>query len=78
MPATMTRLLALTLAISAFACRPSGRPEGVPTDPLCIAQDADMQQVTCPAPPRSYAGDRCTCINAETRAVFVGRVHGGM
>jgi hypothetical protein len=78
MDTTMTRLLALAIVISAFGCRPSGTPPGLPADPVCIAQDADRQQVTCPAPPRSYTGDRCTCVNAETRAVFVGRVQGGM
>src|SRR6185503_18778082 len=75
--ATVRSLLALAVASSVFACRPSGTSPGLPADPLCVAQDADMRQVTCPAPPRSYDGDRCTCVNAETRAVFVGRVQGG-
>lgn len=78
MNATMTRLVGLAIVISMFACRPSGTPSGLPAEPLCVAFDAAGQQVTCRAPKRSYAGERCTCVNADTRAVFVGRVQGDM
>jgi len=75
---TATRLLGLSILLAVCGCRLAGEPPGLPEDPTCIAQDADGREVTCAAPPRAYSGDRCTCVNAETRAAFVGRVKGGM
>ena len=44
------------------------------SNPMCLAQDAFGREVQCSPPPESYEGDRCTCMLANTREVFVGRV----
>jgi hypothetical protein len=44
------------------------------TKPMCIAQDAQGRELQCSPPTETYEGGRCTCVLANTREVFVGRV----
>lgn len=41
--------------------------------PRCVAVDADGTEIACPAPPRTYDGDSCTCANMRGLA-YPGRV----
>ena len=79
-PMTQIALRAIAIAIvaSTCACRPVRPPPGLPQEPVCIAFNAEKQEVRCPAPPESYSGDNCTCMNSQTREAFWGRVQGGM
>lgn len=74
---TAARVLGIAIVASMFACKLTRDPPGLPMDPTCVAQNAEKQEVRCPAPRDSYSGDNCTCVNAETRAAFWGRVQGG-
>jgi hypothetical protein len=67
----MMRTFALCLVAVAGGCSLSTMPA---TTPMCIAQDAYGREVQCSPPPETYEGDRCTCMLANTREVFVGRV----
>jgi hypothetical protein len=66
------------LGLSVLAsCQPHARPSGPAANPVgyprCLASDADGNQMTCPAPPRAYDGDGCSCANGRG-LVFYGRV----
>ena len=67
---TLPRTSLLILGLVA-GCKLSTTPV---TNPMCLAQDAFGREVQCSPPPQSYEGDRCTCMLANTREVFVGRV----
>ena len=75
---TARRLLIVALGVSTFACQPVREPPGLPTGPVCVASNAENQEVRCPAPSHSYTGDNCTCVDSITRVAFRGRVQGGM
>jgi hypothetical protein len=77
MTQTAARVLGIALVASMFACKLTREPPGLPTGPVCVAQNAEKQEVRCPAASNAYSGDNCTCVNAETRAAFWGRVQGG-
>jgi hypothetical protein len=77
MPTRIRSLFGVAMVALALGCKPTRTPEGLPSHPVCVAHDADMREVRCPASPDSYSGDRCTCLDADTRQAFVGRVQGG-
>jgi hypothetical protein len=78
MTQTTARMLGIAIVPLAFACQLRREPPGLPTGPICIAYNAEKQEVRCSAPPDSTSGDHCTCVDAETRAAFWGRVQGGL
>ncbi len=58
------------------ACHPPAPPPPAPDDeyPRCLGSDADGNKVVCAAPPRSYHGDRCSCVGRDRRIIYYGRV----
>jgi hypothetical protein len=72
------RILAVAIVTSAYGCHPMREPPGLPEGPVCVAYNAEKQEVKCTAAPESYSGDSCTCADSTTGAAFYGRVRGGM
>jgi hypothetical protein len=54
------RVLAIAIVLVTSACKLSGEPPGLPAGPVCVAQNAEKQEVRCPASSTSYSGDSCT------------------
>jgi hypothetical protein len=73
-------LRALVMVCLVVSCTPVRRAEGPDAlaGPVCIAYDASKQEIQCPAPPHSFSGDNCTCVDSATRETFLGRVRGGL
>jgi len=77
-PTPTWSLFAIAMLSPALGCQPTRTPEGLPMGPVCVAHNAEEREATCPAPPDTYDGDNCTCVDAVTGQAFVGRVRGGM
>jgi hypothetical protein len=76
--ARTTHRSALFLVASLSACRMAPEPSGLPRGPVCVAYDAEKQEMRCPSDPNAYTGDACSCTDTRTGVAFRGRVHGGL
>jgi len=79
MMSTLTRpLLGMAMMALALGCQLGQVGPGLMEGPVCVARDASMREVKCPADSDSYSGDPCTCVSVDTREDCPGRVQGGM